>query len=433
MNANDQDNDLRSELESLFVNNDKFSRIREHQTRFNPIRVMRMERMEIRHSAILAWLLDPSETHGLGDKFLRAFLSQALKGAQKELPAIVVAEADMRDAEVKREKNSIDIFVSSPRNGWAFVIENKFHSKQHSDQLRRYLIQAKNESEELNMAFKHVGIFLSLEDEKPEDESFAVLNYVDICHILKGLLNFEGARIDPQAKQFIQDYLEIIMDETGMNEELPELEILAKQLYREHKKALDFIIEHGSASGFTLACDLFCGEGRKKVEPFYNDKFLYDRGYQRTLSFVPQEWKELLEQPELKRLNAGCEGWHLGYALACRFDLRWDQDNVGGKLFLLFEVGPTTDSSLRLKLVEAIEAQGEATADKYITIKSSARRPDAKYSRFLRSNSVAVSDVSDSEIIKDKMEAITKKLLPTMDAVTEALHAMKADLKETDE
>lgn len=65
------------ELEALFVNNPLLARIESHLGRFNPIRVMRMERMEIRHSAILAWLLDPAESHGLEDKFLKAFLGEA--------------------------------------------------------------------------------------------------------------------------------------------------------------------------------------------------------------------------------------------------------------------------------------------------------------------------------------------------------------------
>ena len=63
------------DLEKLFVNNSDLDAIRSHLSRFNPIKTMGMERMEIRHSAILGWLLSPQETHGLGDTFLKAFLS----------------------------------------------------------------------------------------------------------------------------------------------------------------------------------------------------------------------------------------------------------------------------------------------------------------------------------------------------------------------
>ncbi|MFK7867447.1 MAG: PD-(D/E)XK nuclease family protein, partial [Alphaproteobacteria bacterium] len=59
-----------NEIENLFINNADFSTLNAQLNRFNPIKIMKMESMEIRHSAILAWLLDPNENHGLGDHFL---------------------------------------------------------------------------------------------------------------------------------------------------------------------------------------------------------------------------------------------------------------------------------------------------------------------------------------------------------------------------
>ena len=50
---------------------------------------MKMERMEIRHSTILSWLLSPNETHGLSDKFLKAFLGAALINT---LPRVVFVD-----------------------------------------------------------------------------------------------------------------------------------------------------------------------------------------------------------------------------------------------------------------------------------------------------------------------------------------------------
>lgn len=42
--------------------------------RFNIFDVLKISGMEIRHSNMLAWLLDPHETHGWGTSFLKAFL-----------------------------------------------------------------------------------------------------------------------------------------------------------------------------------------------------------------------------------------------------------------------------------------------------------------------------------------------------------------------
>ncbi len=143
-------------------------RLEGHLKRFNPIRVMRMEGMEIRHTNILGWLLDPLETHGLGDRFLKSFLAEAMKGdSKKETPtAVDIALADLRDSEVRREKKNIDLFVTSAANAWSFVIENKLHSKQHSNQLKRYIDQARADAADANLAFRCRGIFLTLH-EKP--------------------------------------------------------------------------------------------------------------------------------------------------------------------------------------------------------------------------------------------------------------------------
>jgi hypothetical protein len=61
-----------AELESLFVNNPDYEDVAAYLNRFNPIRVMRMERMEVRHSSILAWLLDPRSCLGVGGNSMAA-------------------------------------------------------------------------------------------------------------------------------------------------------------------------------------------------------------------------------------------------------------------------------------------------------------------------------------------------------------------------
>ena len=127
----------RENLEDFVINNNNLEKLDAHLSVFNPIRLMRMENMEIRHSTILSWLLDPQETHGFGDLFLKAFLSGALKGqSEKEggISAIDVHLADLSDAEVRREWKNIDIFIKSETKKWIFIVENKVRSKQHPGQ-----------------------------------------------------------------------------------------------------------------------------------------------------------------------------------------------------------------------------------------------------------------------------------------------------------
>lgn len=405
------------EMENLFVNNEELEQIETYLNRFNPIKIMKMERMEIRHSAILAWLLDPNETHGLSDRFLRAFLSEALKGTDSDPSAVLVSESDLRYAEVLREKNNIDLFVNAPHNGWAFIIENKLDSRQHSNQLTRYMDAAKKEAKEQGREFKFNGILLTLDEEAPHDNQYMPLRYSEVSEILTSLLNSFGAQIDPQAKQFIEDYLDVIGDLTGMNNEQLKLEDLAKQLYRTHKKALEFVMDHGRTSGFSAACDAEFGDNLKKGDIF-REKYIYNRSSPTRFGYIPITWKEILETDELAKLNIGCEDWQSGCALSCWFDLRTNEDGVKGKLFLNFEVGPIADSDLRLQLVQALS---QISDDKHISLSASAKRSNAKFSKFLKSNSKTIPDVGDSEVIRQTIEQLTNKFAPTIDAVEEAL------------
>jgi hypothetical protein len=58
-------------LERFVVDNDDLSELEIRIGRFNIFDALSIARTEIRHSNFLAWLLDPSESHGQGPLFLR--------------------------------------------------------------------------------------------------------------------------------------------------------------------------------------------------------------------------------------------------------------------------------------------------------------------------------------------------------------------------
>ena len=71
-------NPTKKELLDFFIDNSSIDKIAQHANKFNPINIMGMKHMEIRHSKILAWLLNPNENNGLGDEVLKRFLTTAL-------------------------------------------------------------------------------------------------------------------------------------------------------------------------------------------------------------------------------------------------------------------------------------------------------------------------------------------------------------------
>ena len=115
------DNDVRELVESA-----EFRQYhRERQApRFNVFDVLRYSEYEIRHSNVLAWLLTPGETHGLGDKFLRRFM-ESLAPRPPILKADFGAEP-VNVEEVKREFHYADVAVFlDDDQRTLLVIENK--------------------------------------------------------------------------------------------------------------------------------------------------------------------------------------------------------------------------------------------------------------------------------------------------------------------
>lgn len=59
-------------------NNLSFQQLNQQINSFNALKVLKLENHEIRHSNVLAWLLDPKENHGLRDVFIRKMLEYLL-------------------------------------------------------------------------------------------------------------------------------------------------------------------------------------------------------------------------------------------------------------------------------------------------------------------------------------------------------------------
>ena len=416
------------DLERLFVNNPDLDEIRAYLSKFNPIKTMGMERMEIRHSAILAWLLDPQQTHGLGDKFLKAFVSEALRGNHPPMQpsALQVSQADMMEAEVRREWRNIDILLISPRNKWIFVIENKFDSGQHNDQLTRYLKTVKKTFREED--FPHIrGIFLSLWGDEPEDDRYSTIKYNSIYEILEQQALSGRHPLNAEVKTFITHYMEVIRDTAGMKKEKKqnELEKLAKQLYRDHRLVLDFIIEHGKATDFSSACDLIFGEGLENRETAEVDKrhFILHRLEPNRLSFLPQSWYQAFGKDEFRW--PGCENWWMEFPVIMWVQLMPASDGTSGKIKLVAEVGPLSDHDFRRELIESIQNIPKKDSEIRIGFQSGATEMGRRYSRMFKMNPIDVDDVQDQEIISNKIREALKEFRPEIDAVAALLPQFK--------
>jgi len=424
-----------ADLESLFINNSKLDRLDAYLSRFNPIRIMRMEGMEVRHSNILGWLLDPLETHGLGDRFLKAFLSEALKGesAKGRPTALDIVRADLRDIEVRREWQHIDLFLLSRRNNWAFIIENKFHSAQHNGQLAKYMqkVQSVFEPEEGRLEIK--GIFLTLHDEDPEDTSYASIGYDAVCELLPRVMAAEGQSLGQNVRIFLDHYIEIIKEATGMSEERDEMEQLARALYRQHRKVLDFIWDHGSSTNFTLARDEVFGDtwGDGEIVKSGKHSFVSLGSNGEQFSFLPLSWFKSLGEDGYTW--PGCENWWFGFPVICWMQIFQSDKGAEGTVRLFAEVGPLSDVDGRKELVQAIQAAGTKAGISDIRFQKTAANEGKKYSKFLKDNIIAIKDVQDIEEISRAIQTLLKKFQECFDAVVPVFGEFTQYAEEADE
>ena len=106
---------------------------------YNLFRILSIERYELKHSALIANLLDPKGSHGCGDAFLRAFFEIALKERAYPFEDCTLPHSYTEyytGPIVGDTGGRIDILVKSSRYG--LIIENKIYAGDQDKQLTRY-------------------------------------------------------------------------------------------------------------------------------------------------------------------------------------------------------------------------------------------------------------------------------------------------------
>lgn len=229
---------IQDELEQFIVNNNDLERLEIGLNKFNIFEKLSLQHYEIRHSNTLAYLFNPKEDHGLSDYFLKRFLVNVYSNNITNISPITIDSMDLSDASIKREYKSIDILIISKSNNLVICIENKILSSESENQLATY----RNTIKYLYSKFKKSFIFLSPTGIEPSDiDNWVVADYEIINHILTNILTLKSNDLGDQQNIFISHYLEIIrrylLENTNEKE-------LARKIYNNHRKALDFIFNN---------------------------------------------------------------------------------------------------------------------------------------------------------------------------------------------
>ena len=216
----------------------------------NIFAILKVESREIRHSNLLAWLLNPKENHNLGKTFLSKFIETFVKMHIKENDAIKLLLLNYDNFVVKREWKNMDLLLLNEEEKVAFVIENKISTKEHDNQLERYYDTSKEEFNDYDIYY----IYLTLDGSESEHmkDIWHAMSYEDILYILEEIQDKNA--INEDVSFIINNYEETVRSLIEM--ENPQVKELCMQIYEKHKRAIDLIIENIPAGENMFLADL---------------------------------------------------------------------------------------------------------------------------------------------------------------------------------
>lgn len=164
----------------------------------NVFNVLRLDRYEIRHSNFIAWMLDPNEKHGLNDTFLNMLLHDILSEEQ--------ISNSGRFKWIKRESVAdIDLFIEF--DNLLIIIENKYDSDEHSDQLSKYREYIEAHFPNKNAVF----VYLTPEGRLTKNNNeYIVYSYHQIAQNIQAILKYSNVNLCTRTTIYIEDYLHSI-------------------------------------------------------------------------------------------------------------------------------------------------------------------------------------------------------------------------------
>ena len=225
--------------------------VKEQQGGFDLFKVLGIQEEERVHSNFLAWLLNPRSNDAIGIFFLENFLERTIAAAREldisTVPYRNVRETDWSETEVLREWNYIDILILNRKARFVCAIENKINADEGFDedgrsQLARYRETLAREFPD----FDSHRVFLSPQamasGSVVERKFWVPESYSNILELVVETRDRIEDTARPEVSWSLSQYESTlrrnIVPETG------EIAKLARQIYLEHREAIELIYRH---------------------------------------------------------------------------------------------------------------------------------------------------------------------------------------------
>ena len=261
------------------------------QREFNTFDVLRYADYEIRHSNVLAWLLQPAETHGIDDQFLKWFLCHVnaqIKAANgTPLPPVNLEAANVR---VERELDYVDITIFFKKEQCLVAIENKTGpaTSDHFNQVRGYEETLRGKYK--NHTLKSV-LLTTLPMESGDSSGIVQVGWKSVDEAI-GSLQEDGVFHPGGVEAFVRQYRELLERQFGFTEGG------VRSLLDDHRPILEKMIR------------LLDKDGADSVwEKVPEDRTEYRDALVRLVQESRQDPKQLRKAMANYLKSRGCETW----------------------------------------------------------------------------------------------------------------------------
>jgi hypothetical protein len=277
--ANTTDNgDNKKALEALVVDNPDLERLEALLDHFNIFEAIGAVQQELRHSDVLAFLLNPSQNHGLGDIFVKRLLQKSfIDNPDLQVTPIDLDLWELSELEVRREWQNVDILLIDSEHRMVVIIENKIRSGEHSNQLERY----RREVSRHYPGWHLLSLFLTPEGDPPSNEEYITISYNLICELVETLVESRKSTLGPDVLTLLTHYTQMLRRHIVSESEIA---ILCRRIYRKHQRAIDLIYEYRpdlQEEIKELLEDVISNESR----------VILDHGSKTYIRFSPVEWE----------------------------------------------------------------------------------------------------------------------------------------------
>jgi len=330
------------QLLEAFTVDDSLTRLEAMIAEVNLFEAVGAVRQELRHSDFLAFLLNPTGKHGLGDQFLKQFLINVVTTTNSNITAIDIQQMNLSRMIVERESQHIDLLIYDRSIGFVCVIENKIDSSEHTNQLSRYLKAIERRFGQVIQ--QRLLIFLSPDGIDPvdDDSPYLAIDYHLVHATIKTIRRRNKSMLSPAVMLMMAHYTTMLERHIMTDSEIAKL---CRQIYADHKDALDLIFQYRPDKRRIISDTV--------AEWITNDTDLTVDTHGLEVRFFPTQWMDD------SKLQIGTSIWSK-HGLLLMFIVYITYDQASVRLL----IGPSNDQAAKEKVLDASKQAGITPANK---------------------------------------------------------------------